>query len=289
MYFLNYLENSDAACHTTMTYYALFEDCARQMEEEYEKVRKSLGVREEDLPDPSEDDGTGRFSGCRDVWSAYLRDGIDTYCWRITEEPRFIPAENLFVVHGLSHDLKNGNVAFCSPSIHCDKSSAQKQLRALFDEKLKEYGLEENDACDEKGESIPGGCFSGDEATIYDFAPYACNCLIEVASYAISTVGSVDTTMEKEPGVAGRFVSVWDGGLKVSSPCRIDFESGLVTITGSSDCSDEDHLDHLEKEYVEANGETYCVISADLHQHLIENGDIKSDGTDIHGKPVLWY
>ena len=221
------------------------------------------------------------------MWSAYLRDGIDTYCWRITEEPRFIPAENLFVVHGLSHDLKNGNVAFCSPSIHCDKASAQKQLRALFDEKLKEYGLEENDACDEKGESIPGGCFSGDEAVIYDFAPYACNCRSEVASYVISTVKSVDTPIVKEQ--AGIFVSVWNGGLKVSSPCHIDFESGMVTITGSNDCPNNACLEHLEKEYVETNGETYCVVRADMHQHMIENGDIKSDGTDIHGNPVLWY
>ena len=117
MYFLNYLENSDAACQTTMTSYALFEDCARQMNEEFEEIRKCLGVREEDLPDPSEDDETGRFSGYRDVWSAYLRDGIDTYCWRITEEPRFVPAENLFVVHGLSQDLKNGNVIFCKHSL----------------------------------------------------------------------------------------------------------------------------------------------------------------------------
>ena len=99
-----------------------------------------------------------------------------------------------------------------------------------MDEKLKKCGLEENNACGEKGESIPGGCFSDDETMIYDFAPYACNCLIEVASYAILTVGSVDTTLEKEPGVAGKFVSVWGGGLKVSSPCHIDFESGMVTI-----------------------------------------------------------
>ena len=289
MYFLNYLENSDAACQSSTTPHAHFQDCARQMHDEFEEVRKSLGIRAEDLPEPSEDCEAGIFSGYLDVWTAYLRNGIDTYRWTIVEEPRFVPAENLFVVHGLSHDPKNGNVLFCKPSIHCSKASAQKQLRTLFNEKLKEYGLEENNACDEKGECVPGGRVFEDEALIYDYAPYACDCLIEVAAYIISTVESVDTTMGKKPGVVGRFVSVWDGGMEVSSPCYIDFESGLVTITGSSDCSDVAHLEHLENEYVEANGQTYCVVSSGLHQHMIENGDIKSDGTDMHGKPVLWY
>lgn len=289
MYFLKYLEDSEAGPKMSVTAHPLFKDCVDQMQEEYEKVLKALGLREEALTDPDEDDGTEPFSGRLDVQNAYLRDGMDTYRWAIVEEPHFVSAKNLFVVHGICHDLKNGNVSFCSPSIHCNKVSAQKQMRALFDEKLKEYGLEENNACDEKGDSIPGGCFSDDEAVIYDFAPYTCNCLIEVASYVISPVESVDTSIEKEPSVAGRFVSVWDGGMEVSSPCCIDFESGLVTITGASDCSDVAHLEHLENEYVEVNGQTYCVVSSGLHQHMIENGDIKSDGTDIHGKPVLWY
>ena len=77
------------------------------------------------------------FSGYLDVWEAYLRDEMDTYCWTIIEEPRFVQSENLFVVHGISHDLKNGDVVFCNPSIHWNKVSAQKQLRALLDEKLK--------------------------------------------------------------------------------------------------------------------------------------------------------
>lgn len=66
MYLLKYLENSDAICQSSTTSYILFKDCARQMKEEYEKVRKFLGIREEELPAPSEDDKTGaiqRVSG----------------------------------------------------------------------------------------------------------------------------------------------------------------------------------------------------------------------------------
>ena len=289
MFFLKYLEDSDAGCKMSVSLHSRFKDCSRQMQEEFENVREHLGICKAALPDPNEDDGTGPFSGELDIWNAYLRDGMDTYCWTIIEEPRFVSSENLFVVHGISHDLKNGNIVFCSPSIYCNKAAAQKQLRTLFDEKLKEYGLEENGACNNKGESIPGGCFSDDEAVIYNCAPYAHDCLIEVASYVISPVNSVDTTMEKEPGVLGRFVSVWDGGLEVSSPCRIDFESGMVTITGPNDCPNESCLEHLEKEYVEANGQTYCVVELELYQNLVENGDINSDGIGAHGKPVLWY
>ena len=73
MYFLNYLENSDAACQSSTTPHAHFQDCARQMHDEFEEVRKSLGIRAEDLPEPSEDCETGIFSGYLDVWTAYLR------------------------------------------------------------------------------------------------------------------------------------------------------------------------------------------------------------------------
>lgn len=62
-----------------------------------------------------------------------------------------------------------------------NEEAANAEVRRLYDAILEENGLEDNDAVDEEGNSIPGGCYSGQEANIYDCAEYANSGLVNVA------------------------------------------------------------------------------------------------------------
>lgn len=289
MYLLKYLENSNTCCEATVTPYASNEDCIADIRAAYENMKNSLGIRDEDLPASEKDDESGQYSGWISTEGAYLRAGIDSYRWEVLSLPDFIPAKGVFIVNGTYHDLSNGCMYFCRPVICFSRTEARNRLRRVFEEKLKEYGLEENDACNEKGESIPGGCFCDDEAMIYEMAPYACNCLVEVASFIVSEVELVDAAQEKDSGQEGRFVSVWSDNVEVSSPCKVDFSTGKVTVTGPNDCVDESALDNLIGEYVEVGGRRYRAVNSSEHDWLIERGDLNRDGKDKTGKSVLWY
>ena len=51
----------------------------------------------------------------------------------------------------------------------------------------------------------------------------------------------------------GTYVSVWDGGVKVESPCTVHFSSRVVEIHGVEDVE----VNVLENEYVVVNGHQY--------------------------------
>ena len=155
MYLLKYHENSNSACQSNVTAYAALEKCAMQMQGEFWRLKESLGITDEELlnSDALSDTG-GRIS----EKGAFLCDGINTYQWEIICEPQYIPANGFYQVSGVYHDLESGETIHCTPVLCHDKKSAQERMYTMLKEVLDQYKLEENGACDEEGNAIPGGC-----------------------------------------------------------------------------------------------------------------------------------
>lgn len=56
------------------------------------------------------------------------------------------------------------------------------------------------------------------------------------------------------------FISVWDGGIVVSSPCRVNTATGEIFNIGSNDYpGDDGELKILDREYVSIDGIDYPV------------------------------
>lgn len=54
------------------------------------------------------------------------------------------------------------------------------------------------------------------------------------------------------------FTSVWDGGIAVTSACRVDTATGEIFDIGPNECpGDDGQLEHLEREYVTIDGIDY--------------------------------
>ena len=53
-----------------------------------------------------------------------------------------------------------------------------------------------------------------------------------------------------------QFVSVWDGGVEIETPCRVNLETREVFDIVVSNYDG----DHLEKEYIEIEGEEFPVF-----------------------------
>ena len=275
MYLLKYQENSNAACRSDVTTYASLKECTMQMQSEFLKLKKCLDIRDEDLLNLDDESDTG---GRINEKEAFLHNNLDTFHWEIISEPNYMPAYDLYFVYGVYHDLKSGDAIHCTPIMCHGKADAQKQLHRMLQKVLTVYGLEENDACDKEGNAVPGGCAWNDGASIYNYAPYALNCLIEVASFAICSLK-----------LQGTFVSVWDGGCQVSSPCLVDFQTGQVTVTEADDCQNEECLQILEREYVEISGQVYTAIEKEQYENMMRNEELTKEGIDKAGERVLWY
>lgn len=275
MYLLKYHENSNSACQSNVTAYAALEKCAMQMQGEFWRLKVSLGITDEELlnSDALSDTG-GRIS----EKGAFLCDGINTYQWEIICEPQYIPANGFYQVSGVYHDLESGETIHCTPVLCHDKKSAQERMYTMLKEVLDQYKLEENGACDEEGNAIPGGCIWEGEASIYAHAPYALDCLIEVASFTVTTLK-----------LSGTFVSVWDGDVLVSSPCIVDFHTGQVTVTGANNCANENSLQILEREYVQIGEQTYPAVEKEEYQAMMENKELTENGINAEGNQTFWY
>jgi hypothetical protein len=61
-------------------------------------------------------------------------------------------------------------------------------MRKRYEEALKARDLEDNNACDENDESIPGGYFTDEVAGIYAYADFAFGQLLEVVSMTIKRI-----------------------------------------------------------------------------------------------------
>lgn len=91
-----------------------------------------------------------------------------------------IPA---FLVTGCTIDTDNGDQYPIRPIPAYSEEDAQKKLENAYFEELEKRGLTNNGACDEKDESAPGGFVSHFEAGIYNYAEFANDALIMVASF----------------------------------------------------------------------------------------------------------
>lgn len=99
-----------------------------------------------------------------------------------------MPELNMYTIQAVSHDEKTGSVSFIAPQGKYPLVIAQKKMDELYRELLKKFDLEDNNACDENGESCPGGYIDGSEAVIYAMPEYAMGCLVELAAIVIRPV-----------------------------------------------------------------------------------------------------
>lgn len=65
---------------------------------------------------------------------------------------------------------------------------AHEAMEELYQTCLEEYGLNDNDACNESEEAIPGGYITDTEAGIYDHMDFAIGQLLEFVSLSIVTL-----------------------------------------------------------------------------------------------------
>lgn len=70
------------------------------------------------------------------------------------------------------------------------------------------------------------------------------------------------------------FTSVWSGGYKVTTNCKVDMETREVFDIEIAEV--DDSLDQLDYEYITLNGQEYVVYNAE-------------DGTDGLNDTDFWY
>lgn len=90
-----------------------------------------------------------------------------------------------FIVTGCSTDTENGELYPIKPIFAYSEEDAQKKMETAYFEKLKGLGLNNNGACDENDDSAPGGFVSHFEAGIYNYAEFANDALIMIASFVV--------------------------------------------------------------------------------------------------------
>lgn len=198
MYIVKYTENSDSACKSEVELFKTQNEAVDFMSTAYNKSLVIFGkdrfATSEDENDPDKPWSFINMQG------AHIQDGIDRYDWEIIEDERFVAASEagkpqgaLYALIGCEKDGDNGNFMPFATHIFMSKQAAKKELRKNYFRLLKEYGLENNAACDSEGSSIPGGYIESDgmSATLYDNTENAFGCLEEVAFLAIHTVEDV--------------------------------------------------------------------------------------------------
>lgn len=72
--------------------------------------------------------------------------------------------------------------------IYSTHDDAESYIRFLYWVELKRYGLKDNNACNENGDSIPGGYHTKDEAVVYNCCDYAFGQLLEVTVFTITKI-----------------------------------------------------------------------------------------------------
>lgn len=114
-----------------------------------------------------------------------IEDNFTTeyYCWEITEENVDEPP---FVITGCWTDMDDSHMYPIHPIFTDSEEEAAQKLRELYSLYLEKYGVEDNGTSDENGDAIPGGFCNTKEAGIWDYAPYACDCLVNVAMFTVN-------------------------------------------------------------------------------------------------------
>jgi hypothetical protein len=69
--------------------------------------------------------------------------------------------------------------------------------------------------------------------------------------------------------VDGEYVSVWDGGVEVKSPCTVDPRTRKIEIEHAADV---DGLETMEREYVVLNGKEYKAVNEEYRYEFTPEG-----------------
>lgn len=94
----------------------------------------------------------------------------------------------MYAVAKSAIDKSSGYVSLYTVGVYATRDEARRKMRDEYEKALNILALEDNGACDEHDESIPGGYFADDEAGIYDYVNFAFGQLLEVSSFVINTV-----------------------------------------------------------------------------------------------------
>lgn len=100
----------------------------------------------------------------------------------------YIPV-SLYIVNVTEVDTSYGYIdtnTSCGP--YKDYDAAIAAMRKMYEEELERYDLEDNGACDENDENIPGGYFTDKEAGIYLCAEFAFGEPRELINFSIQRI-----------------------------------------------------------------------------------------------------
>ena len=96
-----------------------------------------------------------------------------------------------YTITAIAKDHNNGsmNTAYTPNTLYRSFDIAKESAMRIYRRMLSDFGLEDNNACDENGTAIPGGCVTTNketfEAVIYDYIDCESGCLSERAFITI--------------------------------------------------------------------------------------------------------
>lgn len=191
-----------SAITTHSQYFDSLEAAQAQMKDEYSRSKDLLGgsfddERDDDLSDETEQ----RWARISDM-SAHIQTGLDCNHWDITmvdrpnaEKDKAADADSadvLYIVSGCTKNGENGDMIPVTPKTFSDKEEAKGYLRQRYEDELKELDLDDNEACNDEGDSIPGGCLESDGtcAQIWNITDCSFGALENVAIFILTEVAA---------------------------------------------------------------------------------------------------
>ena len=186
MFVLKELENSDARFDCITTNFDDIKAAQKYMTEQFEKLKKALGGTFDEEESPWLCAGMQRWANICST-SAHIQVGLDAYDWEICEDPSWVKKDGCpegFVVTGCKTKNESGELLPVIPVYAKTEDEAKAIMEQLYQAELENRGLMDNGACDEEGNSCPGGWVDGTGADIWDNAEYAFDCLVNVAHFS---------------------------------------------------------------------------------------------------------
>lgn len=194
VYILTYKENSDEKCTAESAIFGSEAEVIREMKSAFNSMKESFGGEFSEEEDELKHMEEQRWATVSDT-SAHIQVGIDSYDWSITQDERYSPANKdpgnkRYIVSGCTKNGENGDMIPTTPRIFSDEKEAKGYLRQRYEDELKELDLEDNEACNAEGESIPGGCMESDGtcAQIWNITECSFGALENVAIFILTEV-----------------------------------------------------------------------------------------------------
>lgn len=196
VYILTYKENSDEKCTAESAIFGSEAEVIREMKSAFNSMKESFGGEFSEEEDELKHMEEQRWAAVSDT-SAHIQVGIDSYDWNITQDERYSPANKdpgnkRYIVSGCTKNGENGDMIPTTPRIFSDEEEAKGYLRQRYEDELKELDLDDNEACNEEGDSIPGGCLESDGtcAQIWNITDCSFGALENVAIFILTEVAA---------------------------------------------------------------------------------------------------